>query len=156
MKEYSFNAVIQKQPHINAAFIEFPFDVEKEFGKKGQVKVIARFDTISYRGSLAKMGHHCHVLGLTREIRKSLGKEPGESIHVVIKEDTEPRVIELPSDFQKALEQVPEAIAVFDKLSYTHKKEYARWITGAKKQETRDSRIVKAIEMLSKGTKTPL
>ena len=42
---------------------------------------------------------------------------------------------------------------VFDKFSYTHKKEYVQWIEGAKKQETRENRIKKAIEQIGGGKK---
>jgi len=45
--------------------------------------------------------------------------------------------------------------AAFDKLSYTHKKEYTRWITGAKREETRAARLAKSVEMLRSGVKTP-
>ena len=44
----------------------------------------------------------------------------------------------------------------FEKLSYTHRKEYCRWITEAKKEETRSQRLEKAVEMLKKGIKTPV
>jgi uncharacterized protein YdeI (YjbR/CyaY-like superfamily) len=46
-------------------------------------------------------------------------------------------------------------LAGFEKLSYTHRKEYCRWIAGAKKEESRSSRMAKAIEMLRGGIKTP-
>jgi uncharacterized protein YdeI (YjbR/CyaY-like superfamily) len=44
---------------------------------------------------------------------------------------------------------------VFDALSYTHRREYCRWIAEAKKEETRLRRIEKAVEMLQNGIKTP-
>jgi uncharacterized protein YdeI (YjbR/CyaY-like superfamily) len=43
----------------------------------------------------------------------------------------------------------------FEKLSYTHQKEYCRWIVEAKKEETRLRRLEKAIDLLKKGVKTP-
>jgi uncharacterized protein YdeI (YjbR/CyaY-like superfamily) len=46
-------------------------------------------------------------------------------------------------------------LLVFEKLNYTHRKEYRRWITDAKKEETRLKRLAKAIEMLKKGISTP-
>jgi uncharacterized protein YdeI (YjbR/CyaY-like superfamily) len=46
------------------------------------------------------------------------------------------------------------ARAAFDGLSYTHRKEYVRWIKQAKRDETRRRRIAKALEMLPQG-KTP-
>ncbi len=46
-------------------------------------------------------------------------------------------------------------LASFQKLSYTHRKEYCRWIAEAKKEETRQKRLGKAMEMLKHGVKTP-
>jgi hypothetical protein len=67
-----------------------------------------------------------------------------------------PRVVEVPDDFQAALDRSPAAKAFFDSIAYTHKKEYVRWITEAKKAETRESRIAKAVEMLESGKKSRL
>lgn len=151
----TFDAEIQKHPGMNAAFIEFPYDVEKEFGKKGQVKVIATFDGVKYRGSLVKMERDCHWIGLTQEIRKQIGKSHGDMVHVTIQEDTEPRIVEVPNDLKIQLDHHPQALDLFQKLSYTHKKEYVRWITEAKREETRNSRLEKTIDLLMKGIKTP-
>lgn len=155
MRTFTFEAEIKKHPDLNAAYVEFPYSVEKEFGKKGQIKVLATFDGLEYRGSMVKMRADCHWIGLTQEVRKKINKEPGDIIKVTIIEDTEPRVVELPDGLKALLEQVPEAMAIFEKLSYTHKKEYVRWITEAKKAETRENRLHKTIELLLKGTKTP-
>ena len=155
MKTYEFDAVIQKHPDLDAAFIEFPYDVEKEFGTKGQVKVFVTFDGYEYRGSLAKMGHHCHRLGLTKQVRAAIGKNPGDTVHIVLKKDEAPRVIEIPDDFGKLLDLNPKAKNYFEGLSYTHRKEYVRWITEAKKAETRERRLQKAIEMLQEKVKHP-
>lgn len=155
MRIFTFEAQILRHPSLNAAFVEFPYNVEKEFGKKGQVKVIATFDNVEYRGSLVKMEYNCHWIGITQEIRKKIKKEPGDFITVSIKEDLEPRVVDLPSDLKILLEQNSIAWEVYNKLSYTHKKEYVRWVTEAKKQETRENRLQKTIELLEKGIKTP-
>lgn len=59
----------------------------------------------------------------------------------------------MPEDFITALKEKPEAQGYFEKLSYSHKKEYVQWITGAKKAETRNARIRKAVEMLTENKK---
>ncbi|MCB1582734.1 MAG: DUF1905 domain-containing protein, partial [Xanthomonadales bacterium] len=79
-KSYRFMGKLHKHPKLNAAFIEFPYDVEKEFGTKGQVKVVADIDGVSYRGSLAKMGHHCHKLGINQSIRQQINKNFGDEV----------------------------------------------------------------------------
>lgn len=109
MKEYEFDAVLLKHGGMNATFVEFPYDVEKEFGVKGQVKVQLTFDGVPYRGSLAKMGHHCYILGVTQKIWKEIGKDPGDVIHVVLKQDIEPRLVEVPQNFAELLDKHGEA-----------------------------------------------
>lgn len=153
MKEYHFEAVIQKTEKVDSGFIEFPYNIFKEFGKKGQVKVKVYFDGFVYRGSLVKMGHHCHIIGLNKEVRTAINKNVGDKVNVVISEDKEERTVEIPADLNNAFEESPEARAIFEKLSFTHRKEYVVWIISAKKQETRDARILKCVEMLEAGKK---
>jgi len=109
------------------------FDVQKEFGKKGQVKVKAYFDGFEYRGSLVKMGHHCHIIGLNNKIRGAINKTAGDIVNILIIEDTEVRKVEMPADLTMELAQNKEAGAVFEKLSYTQRKENIEWIMSAKK-----------------------
>ncbi len=155
MKIYEFDAEIKKHDTINAAFIEFPYNVEKEFGVKGQVKVRATFDGYEYQGSLAKMGHRCHCLGITQKIRNEIGKNPGDIVRVTLTKDNEPRIIEIPDDLKKRFAENGEAKNFFDTLSFTNRKEYVQWIISAKKQETRDKRLNKAICMLIKKVNRP-
>lgn len=84
-KVYEFDAVIQKVPDIDGAYIEIPFDVKAEFGK-GRVPVIATFDGVEYSGSLVRMKTPCHIIGIRKDIRAQIGKQPGDCIHVTLKE----------------------------------------------------------------------
>jgi hypothetical protein len=68
LKKYEFEAEIIKHETLNSGYIEFPYDVMEEFGTKGQVKVKAHFDGYEYRGSLVKMGHTCHLIGLNQKV----------------------------------------------------------------------------------------
>jgi uncharacterized protein YdeI (YjbR/CyaY-like superfamily) len=88
-------------------------------------------------------------------VRKAIGKNPGDSVHVIIEEETEERIVEVPADLLSLLKNEPDLLAFFNKLSFTHKKEYVRWITEAKKAETRTARLTKALEMMRKQVKTP-
>jgi uncharacterized protein YdeI (YjbR/CyaY-like superfamily) len=65
--------------------------------------------------------------------------------------DTAPREVEVPDALARALSKDKKARAVFDGLAYTHRKEYARWIAEAKREETRERRVSKAVEMLREG-----
>lgn len=132
----------------------FPFDTEKEFGTKGKVPVKATFDGEGYAGSLIKYGNPHHMMGVPKAIREKIGKQPGEMIEVVVWKDDEVRTLEVPVQFEKAMKS-EGLLPFFEKLSYSHRKEYCRWIADAKKEETRNRRLEKAIEMLRRGVKTP-
>ena len=90
-KRYEYDAVIVEDPDSGGAYVAFPWDIRKEFGK-GRVKVHATFDGIPYEGSVGNMGvknedgEICYVIGVLKSIRKQLGKKDGDSIHVVITE----------------------------------------------------------------------
>ena len=82
---YTFDGEIKKVSDIDGAYVEIPFDVKAVFGK-GRVKVHATFDGVAYDGSLVKMKTPCHILGLRKDIRSQIQKQPGDSVHVTIKE----------------------------------------------------------------------
>ncbi|GMO65123.1 MAG: DUF1905 domain-containing protein [Treponemataceae bacterium] len=90
-KTYEFVAEIKKVPGIDGAYIEFPYDIKKEFGK-GRVKVNAKFDGESYDGSIVNMGIKnnngtiCYIIGIRKDIRGKINKQYGEKINVIIKE----------------------------------------------------------------------
>ena len=75
----------------------------------------------------------------------------GDTVHVTIEQDTEPRVVEVPQELQTALDKDPQAREHFDAMAYTYRKKYARWIAGAKREDTRERRLKQAIEKLSRG-----
>lgn len=87
-KVYEFDAVIQKVPDIDGAYVVFPYDVKKEFGK-GRVKVSATFDGYPYEGSLVRMGTPCHIIGIRKEIRAKIRKQAGDLVQVTIREKSE-------------------------------------------------------------------
>ena len=132
------------------AFVEVPFDVEATFGSK-RPKVRAMIEGVPYRGILTRMGTDCHILGIRKEIREQIGKTFGDDVTITVEPDTEPRVIEIPAALKKAFRADKEAKAFFEKLSYTHQKAYVTWIEEAKREETRQNRIAKTVEMLKEG-----
>ena len=148
-KKHAFTAVIQNAGG-GGAFVEVPFNVEEAFGAK-KPKVKALIEGVPYRGLLVRMGGDHHLLIVLKGIREQIGKTFGDEIQVTVEPDLEERVIEIPKDLMKELKKDKEAKAFFDKLSYTHRKEYVNWVTEAKKEETRQNRIIKTIEMLKKG-----
>ena len=148
-KKQTFTATIQNAGG-GGAFVEIPFDVEKELGSK-RPKIRALIEGVPYRGLLVRMGGPNHMLIILKGIREQIGKTFGDEVTITVEPDTEPRVIEIPAELKKAFRTEKDAKANFEKLSYTHQKEYVNWINEAKKDETRQNRIVQAIEMLKQG-----
>jgi bifunctional DNA-binding transcriptional regulator/antitoxin component of YhaV-PrlF toxin-antitoxin module len=146
-----FDAVMQKAEGVNGAYVEMPFDLEEVFGVK-RLKAKAMFDAVEYQGSVVRMDGK-YLIGITKTIRDQLGKQPGDSVHVIIEKDEAERTIELPDDFKEALEANKEAFAFYESLSYTNKNRYYLWVTGAKKAETRAERIIQSIEKLGNKEK---
>ncbi len=153
MKTYKFSARIEAGDGGGAG-VTFPYDAEKEFGTRGAVPVKATFDGVPYSGSLAKCGPGQHMLGILKSIRAQIGKGPGDSVDVVVWKDTAVRAVEVPGEFEKLLKK-EGLMSTFERLSFTHRREYCRWITEAKRDETRVKRLDKAVEMLRTGLKTP-
>lgn len=150
-RKQTFTAVIHNAGG-GGAFVEVPFDVEKEFGSK-RPRVKAMIEGVPYRGILTRMGTECHLLIILKDIREQIGRTFGDEITITVEPDVEPRIIVIPAELKKAFKVEKEAKAFFDKLSYTHQKEYVNWINEAKKEETRQNRIVKTIDMLKKKVK---
>jgi hypothetical protein len=143
-QKYIFKARIMKGIG-GGAWIEFPHDVRKEFGTGGRVPVKVTFDGEPYRGSLVHMGGPCHIIGILKSIRERLGKDVGKTVSVILEKDTEERMVEVPAELQAALKKNPAARSIFEKMSYSHRKEWARYVGEAKAAETRLRRAKKAV-----------
>ena len=153
MKKYRFEARIEHGDG-GGAFVFFPYDAQQEFDTRGRVPVQATFDGVAYRGSLIRYGEPQHMLLIRKDIRAQLGKGPGDSVSVVLWKDEEERKLELPPDVARLLRR-EGVLGSFEKLSYSHQREYLLWITGAKREETRTRRMEKATTMLREGLNTP-
>lgn len=152
----SFTAVMEKPDHgMDTAYVSIPYNVEEVHESKGHIKVKAWFDGHPYRGILANMGTGCHVILIRKDIRSAIGKSVGDTVDVEIEQDTEDRIVDVPKDLKQAFSRSPKAANFFNSLSYTNRKEYAGWISSAKKNETREKRISETIQKLLKGLKNP-
>lgn len=80
-----FSAIIKKVEDIDGAYVEIPFDVKEVYGK-GRVKVHATFDGCPYDGSLVRMKTPCHIIGIRKDIRAKIDKQPGDMVKVTLVE----------------------------------------------------------------------
>lgn len=83
--ELHFRATLIQNENMDAAYIEIPYDLKALTGK-GRVLVHATFDGVPYDGQAVKMGTPCFIIGVTRAIRRQIGKTFGDEIEVTLTE----------------------------------------------------------------------
>jgi uncharacterized protein YdeI (YjbR/CyaY-like superfamily) len=88
------------------------------------------------------------VLGVQKAIMAEAGVTVGDMLTIVVRNDEAAREVEVPDDLAEALARNDPARAAFEGLSFSHKREYVRSITEAKRPETRARRIGLTIERL--------
>jgi hypothetical protein len=132
----------------STCYFYVPFSIPEVWGIKKSVKVKANVDKLFHRGLLMPDGKGFHCMGLKTALMAELGKKAGGVVDVTLDIDTEERIVEVPGDLKKLLAKNPKLKKYFDSLSFTHRKEYAVWISSAKKIETRKSRLEKTLVML--------
>lgn len=88
---YQYESDIYRADNPGGAYVIFPYDIRAEFGR-GRVKVHATFDGVPYDGSIVNMGVKqkdgsiCYIIGLRKDIRAKIGKQPGDRVSVTIQE----------------------------------------------------------------------
>jgi hypothetical protein len=154
MPEQRF-ATIVGSDDPSSLFIEVPPEVVAALGEKKRPPVRVTLNGgYTYRSTVSVYDGR-YYLPLRREIREACGLAPGMPVEVTLALDEEPRQVEVPDDLAAAFAGDPEARAVFDRLSFTHQREYAEWIISAKREATRTRRVAQTLEMLRNGVKTP-
>ncbi|HJS52849.1 MAG TPA: YdeI/OmpD-associated family protein [Pyrinomonadaceae bacterium] len=145
-QKQTIEVTLEKHPTMEATGITIPFDVEKVFGAK-RVPVKATVNGAIYHGSIVRMGGK-YMLGIPKAFREKAGISAGDHIVITLELDTTPRTVDVPADLAKTIKKAGMS-AAWNKLSYTHRKEYVRAVEEAKRPETRTKRIEKALEMLA-------
>ena len=128
--------------------VPIPKEVAAKLGLKGMPKINAVIAGTPYRGTLMPMGDGTYCLGVLKSIQEAAAVGAGDSITIDLELDNAPRTVELPADLAKAIAHDEKAIAVWEAMSYTNKKEMARSLEEAKRPETRERRLARALESL--------
>ena len=128
------------EPHGPAAAVVLTDEQVASLGNGKTPPVRVSVNGVTVGGRVMRRGGQ-NLIGLSRAVREQLGVEPGQRIRVAIELDDQPREVEIPPDLAAALAAEPAARIAFDALSFTHRKEYVRWVEEAKKPETRERRV---------------
>src|SRR5580658_8249140 len=122
------------------AAITPPVDVPEFFGTRARVPVRGTINGYPFRSSLMPMGG-CHMMPVNQTLCRGAGVKPGDRVDVVMERDPEARTVEAPPEVKKELGKSKQARERWDELSFTHKKEMANSISGAKREETKKRRL---------------
>jgi len=148
MAEFTFRTPVRRSGRGGGGhLVDVPPEVVEALGGKGRIPVTATFDGVPYRGSIVRMGGGA-VLGVQKAIMAEAGVSAGDSITVVVRNDEAPREVEVPQDLADALARSDPARAAFEGLSFSHRREYVRSITEAKRADTRARRVERTIRAL--------
>jgi hypothetical protein len=131
--------------------ILIPFNAEQAFGRRGLIPVAGAINGFAFRSSLTPEGNAQHYLMVNKAMLAGARAAAGDTVTLALALDEAERTVSVPAELEAALAQNPAAAAAFAGLSYSHRKEYADWIAGGKKPETRDARAQKAAAMLIEG-----
>ncbi len=146
----AFDAVIEAADG-GGAFVRLPGDAASVFATRARFPVRATFNGIPYTGSTMPMGDGTFCVGILKSIRREAGVDVGDTVAVVLERDTAEREVDVPAELAAALAASPAAAARFDALSFTHRREQARYVAEAKKAETRRQRAARTVERLLAG-----
>ena len=151
MAEATFRAPVRSSGRGGGGhLVDVPPEVIEALGareRQGRIPVTATFDGVPYRGSIVRMGGGA-VLGVQKAIMAEAGVSVGDTLTVVVRNDDAPREVEVPDDLAEALRRNEAARAVFEGLSFSHRREYVDSITEAKRPETRARRVERTIQAL--------
>jgi hypothetical protein len=139
--------VISAGPGGGGHAVVVPKEVATTFTSK-RPPVLAQVNGVEYRSRLMVYGGKSY-LGLRKGLLRELGVDVGDQVEIELAEDHQERVVVEPCELTQALAANATAKAAYDKLAFTHRNEYARWIDEGKKPETRADRVAKTIKRLT-------
>ena len=153
MKQTFKVRLIGRGPKEAWTFLPIPFDVEQEFGSRARVAVAGTINKFAFRNSLMPEGDGTHSMMVSKALQEGARASAGDTVTVVMDIDTAERKVEVQEEFRMALKRTPAARKFFEQLSYSRQKEFTDWIAGAKRPETKSTRVKKSIELLLKREK---
>jgi hypothetical protein len=143
--KHAFRARLQPVEGVSAICVSVPPNVMAAFAPRKRVPVNVTVNGYPFRTTIADMGSGPKI-GFNAVVRKGAGISAGETATIEVELDTAERTVTVPPDLTAAMTAADRAL--FDKLSYTHRREHVQAIEDAKKPETRERRIAKTIEMV--------
>ncbi len=152
-KTYRFTApLVREKTDYTWYYVEFPHDVQQEFGTRGRVRMKGLINGVAVDRALipTKSGYHIIILG--GDIRRAAKlKKEGEPVSVEIWLDPEPDRIDIPEDLAVTLDFIPEMKAAWEKLTPGMQRSMCYWVGSGKTEATRAKRIAELLRRFESG-----
>lgn len=154
-KRFEYTSILLPRTRgIPGTFAGFPYDVRKEFGTGGPVRINCWIDGVHKTGSLVPIGNGEHAIHIRKEILKQIGKQEGDEVGMVVEQNLEPPILAIPDDFQWLLDEDPELKQKFEALAFSYKAAIIDYVNQAKRPDTRAKRIENLIQRIKSGFST--
>jgi hypothetical protein len=130
------------------AFVVLPADVLAALGGGSRFRVKGELNGVAFSSSTMAMGGGRACLGVHKATRQAAAVDIGAIVTVALERDAAPRELRLPEELVAAFTADPAVASAFEGLSFTRRREYAEWITGAKRADTRTRRVQRTLDEL--------
>jgi hypothetical protein len=152
VKPQRFRAkLVGRGPNEAWIFIAVPAAVTAAFATRARIPVSGTINGTAFRGSFTPDGDGTHEMSVNLELRTAAGVAAGDEVELVVERDDAPREVEVPGDLRSALDAGGAAAAYFEGMSYSHRREYVRWIEDARRPQTRERRVAQTVEQMVEG-----
>lgn len=128
--------------------LDLPPEASDALGHKGRVPVTGTLNTFPIKTSVFPTDDGGHFMMVPPDLQRLAGVSVGSNVKVVLQVARQPAKVEVPEDLQRALDGSEQAKKAFERLAFSHQREYVEWIEEAKRPETRARRIEKTVERL--------
>lgn len=144
----SFTATLERMPgNLGWVIIRVPLDVHKVWGKRGQLRVkgeifpsASKAGGFAFRTSLFPTGKGTHFLMVNKQMQRGAGVRPGMAARFRLERDTEERIVRVPGELTRALQESKRLEKFYGSLNYSTRREISKWVGEGKQAETRRRR----------------
>jgi uncharacterized protein YdeI (YjbR/CyaY-like superfamily) len=145
----SFPAVLTRTGNtLNWVVIRLPFDAQKVWGTRGQIRVKGEINEFAFRTTLFPTGDGHHYMIVNKQMQKGGSVRPGMEAHFRMEPDLDERTVPASPELENALKESRRLQKFYQGLTPSTRTEIVRWIAGAKQRETRARRAEQCAERL--------
>lgn len=128
--------------------VRLPFSVEKTWGSRGLRRVHVEVNGLDYRMALFPVSGGEHFILINKKIQKTAGLREGSVATFTMAPDLEPRVLTLPKELERALNEDRTMRKWFDRLNFSIRKWTVDFVSDGKAADTRRARADRIAEQV--------